>query len=83
MGYGPRLMVRRAPYGYLWVVDSEIRARILMLVDELLRRGVPEDVVAEVLRWLDVEREGWMPKDLRWRGGEVKRRSRTPGDMGD
>ncbi len=64
-------MVRGAPYGYPWAMDRETRERICMLVDELLRRGVPEDVVAGVLEWLDAE-SWWVAKDVRWRGDEVK-----------
>lgn len=52
-------------------MDRDTRERICMLVDELLRRGVPEDVVSGVLRWLDAE-SWWVAKDLRHKGGEVK-----------
>ena len=74
-------MVRNARNVQTGTLEREIRTRILMLVDELLRRGVPESEVQGILDWVDAERVG--PRDLGIRGGEVKRRPRTPGDMGD
>ena len=50
-------------------MDSEVRRRVLALVDELLRRGVPKGAVAEVLEWVDsvsgeraVGVRGWQPR---------------------
>lgn len=53
-----------------------------MLVDELLRRGVPEDVVAGVLRWLDAE-SWWVAKDVRHGRHSDDARSGSAGAKGN
>ncbi len=75
-------MVRRAPYGYLGAMDRETRERICMLVDELLRLGVPEDVVAGVLRWLDAE-SCWVALDVRQGRKSIDARSGSAGAKGN
>lgn len=39
-------------------MDGTIIKRVLTLVDELRRRGVPESAVQPVLDWLDEEMDG-------------------------
>lgn len=76
-------MVRGAPYGYSWAMDRETRERICMLVDELLRRGVPRIVVQGILVWLDAQDGAYRPKDLRHGRKGIDARSGSAGAKGN
>ena len=66
-------------------MDIGTRERILTLLDELLRRGVPMAKLYGILDWLDVDgaRLGLSTVRERMEEREKARGGRTPGDMGD